>query len=76
MDKSSRKRCFARLPTGCERALGELNHKQHSEYNNKDTGWIDGGWDWNGTEDDCHNNRKKLLMITVKNQMQWLWWRE
>jgi len=43
------KRCFARLPTGCDRALGELNHKQHSEYNKKDTGWIEGGWGWTGT---------------------------
>lgn len=55
------KRCFARLPTGCDRALGELNHIQHSEYNKKDTGWIDGGWGWTGTEDDCYNNRKKAF---------------
>ena len=29
------KRCFARLPAGCDRALGELNKKHHSEYNNQ-----------------------------------------
>lgn len=55
------KECLVRLPTGCDRALGELNHIQHSEYNKKDIGWFDGGWGWKGTEDDCYNNRKKAF---------------
>lgn len=55
------KRCFAKLPTGCANPLGELNKFQHTEYQNKSTGWIEGGWNWTGTDDDCNNNRKKAF---------------
>ena len=55
------KRCFAKLPTGCANPLDVLNKFQHTEYQNKSTGWIEGGWDWTGTDDDCHNNRKKAF---------------
>lgn len=55
------KKCFVRMPTGCEKPMKELIRVSHSDYKTKDTGWIEGGWGWNGTDDGCNITRKKTF---------------